>query len=248
MKTTLVAVALALVPAGVRAHALDEYVQAARLSLSRSHVGLEMSLTPGVEVAASIAALIDRDRDGVVTPDEAAAYATRVLRESVVELNGHTVLMTLARVEVPPLGEMRDGVGTIRVSASGIHGTRLGGEARLTFRNDHAPEKSVYLVNALVPDDHTIAVAAQQRDWSQRSARIAYNVTPALDVQIGWLLLAVGGTVGLVLVRKSLEQRRERPEAGFDPRALRGLRDVPRHYNKRSATTQQEMDAEPRRR
>jgi hypothetical protein len=239
------AAALALVPAGVQAHALDEYVQAARLSLSRSHVGLEMNLTPGVEVAASIVALIDRDRDGTISPNEAANYAIHVLRQSVVELNGHTVLMTLARVEVPPLDEMRDGVGTIRVSASGVHGARLSGEARLTFRNDHAPERSVYLVNALVPDDHTISVAAQRRDWSQRSAQIVYTVQPGLDVQIGWLLLAIGGTTGLVLARRSLEEWRERPEAGFDPRALRGLRDVPRHYSKRSRTTQQEMDAAP---
>jgi hypothetical protein len=185
----------------VAAHALDEYVQAARLSLTWSHVNLVMDLTPGVEVAPSIVAMIDLDRDSVITPDEAAAYATRVLHDTAVELNGGRVAMSLTRIDVPSIADMREGMGTIHLSAVGVHSVRLNGDARLAFRNDHAPEASVYLVNALVPDGPAIAVVRQERDWSQRSARILYEVRPGLDVQLGWIAFAIATSFGLVLAR-----------------------------------------------
>jgi hypothetical protein len=196
------AVAITLAPTGAVAHTLDEYVQAARLSLTRTHIGLEMDLTPGVEVASSIVAMIDLDRDGLITPSEAAAYATRVLQDAAVDLNGGRVAMTLTRIDVPPIADMREGMGTIHLSALGVHGSRLNGDAQLTFRNDHAPEASVYLVNALVPGDRTIGVVRQDRDWSQRSARILYEVRPGLDVQLSWITIAIVTSLGLVLARR----------------------------------------------
>jgi hypothetical protein len=202
MKIVSVVFAFALLPGSAAAHALDEYVQAARLSLAPSHVGLDMDLTPGVQVAASIVATIDRDQDGVITPAEAAAYATRVLEDTVVELDGMQLTMTLTRIDVPTIPEMRDGMGTIRLRAIAVHGARLGGTPVLTFRNDHAPEGSVYLVNALVPDDVAISVLAQEREWSQRSARITYRVKPGLDVQLSWIAIALATGFGLVIARR----------------------------------------------
>ena len=202
------AAAIALVPAGAAAHALDEYVQAARLSLTRSGVSLDMDLTPGVQVAAPIVALIDRDQDGVITPVEAASYAARVLEDTVVELDGERVVMTLTRIDVPPSVEMREGMGTIHMSARGIHRVRLNGDARLTFRNNHAPEGSVYLVNALVPDDPTLSVVRQERDRFQRSVQIVYDVQPELSTQVGWIAFAIATSFGIVLARRPSARRR----------------------------------------
>ena len=143
MRALFTLAAILLVPADAAAHAVDEYVQAARLSLTRSVVSLEMDLTPGVQVAASIVAMIDRDRDGLITPSEAAAYATGVLQDTVVDLDGVRVAMALTRIDVPPTAEMREGLGTIHMRAVGLHRMRLNGHARLTFRNDHAPNGSV---------------------------------------------------------------------------------------------------------
>ena len=203
MRTLLtLAAAIVLAPAGVTAHALDEYVQAARLSLTRSVVGLEMDLTPGVQMASSIIAMIDQDRDGVITPVEAAAYANGVLEDTVVDLDGVRLAMTLTRIDVPPIPEMRDGMGTIQLRAVAAHSAGLGGKPLLTFRNDHAAEGSVYLVNALVPDDRSISVVAQEREWSQRSARITYRVRPGLDVQLSWITVALVTGFGLVMARR----------------------------------------------
>lgn len=195
-------VLLVLVPTGASAHTLDEYFQASRLSLTRTDVGVDVDLTPGVQIAASIIALIDRDQNGVITPVEAADYGTRVLADIVVELHGKPVALTLTRVEVPPVGEMRDGMGTIRLRAAGAHRARLGRISVLRFRNDHAPGTSVYAVNAMLPADRALSVSRQERDVQQRSVKVVYDVRPALSLQLGWVIVAVLVVVGGMMSRR----------------------------------------------
>ena len=61
--------------------------------------------------------------------------------------------MTLTRVEAPSIDDMRDGVGTIQLRAVGNIDAVAAGRRHLYFRNNHQPAASVYLVNALVPED-----------------------------------------------------------------------------------------------
>ena len=61
-------------PAESAAHRLDEYLQAARVSLARDRIALEVDLTPGANIAPAIVALLDRDGDGTISPIEAEAY------------------------------------------------------------------------------------------------------------------------------------------------------------------------------
>ena len=198
--------ALALVfvflPAAASAHALDEYVQAARLSLSQQEVRLDMDLTPGAAVAADIIARIDVDRNGVISPQEAAAYGARVLADIALELDGRRVAMALARVDVPSAGEMGEGLGTIRLTAIGAHHVRLSSRAALAFRNDHAPEISVYAVNAMVPADRSLTVLGQDRDVFQRSVLVSYDVRPGVARQAGWTIFGVGSCLMIALMRR----------------------------------------------
>jgi hypothetical protein len=177
------------------AHRLDEYLQATRVSLERTQVTLEMDLTPGATVAASVIALVDRDGDGRISPLEARSYADVVLADVVVELDGRDIPMTLARVEAPSIDEMRRGMGTIQVRAAGHveQGPFWRRQRRLHFRNNHHEAGSVYLVNALMPSDRAIVVVAQTRDAIQRGARIDYNVGPQ------WAQYAYWPIVGLVV-------------------------------------------------
>ena len=128
--TRIVAVTTALVLAastGARAHRLDEYLQAARVAVASSDIEVHLDLTPGVSVAAEIFALLDADGDGRVSPVEAEAYGRVVLAEVSARLDGEPLGLTLTRVEVPTEGEMRDGVGTIRIEAAAAsHAQRLG--------------------------------------------------------------------------------------------------------------------------
>src|SRR4029453_700577 len=88
-------------PAQIAAHRLDEYLQAARVSLTRQQIALEIDMTPGVNVAQVIVVLLDRNGDGTISESEAGAYGNAVLKEVVLELDGQAVPLTLARVEIP---------------------------------------------------------------------------------------------------------------------------------------------------
>src|SRR5688572_3513135 len=103
MRTVSVAaiVFVLAMPATSAAHRLDEYLQAARLSLARDRIALEVDLTPGVNIAAAIVTLLDRDGDRRISPVEARAYGQAVLADLVLELDGRTVPVTLTRVEIP---------------------------------------------------------------------------------------------------------------------------------------------------
>jgi hypothetical protein len=177
------------------AHRLDEYLQAARISLAPTRVELEIDLTPGASVADGIISLIDRDGDKRISPEEAAQYGRDVLADVVLELDGRAIALTLNHVEAPPLEEMRHGLGAIQLRASGDVESRMSFRRELHFQNNHHAASSVYLVNALIPSDPGISVVSQTRDATQRDARIEYSMRPQWPKYVYWPLLGlvVGG-------------------------------------------------------
>jgi hypothetical protein len=52
--TFAIALVLLVLSTDVRGHRLDEYLQAARLSLASERVALEIDLTPGIAIAPGI--------------------------------------------------------------------------------------------------------------------------------------------------------------------------------------------------
>ena len=178
MRTATVATIVWLLISGrSSAHRLDEYLQAARVSLARDQIVLNVELTPGANIASAVIAVFDRDRDGVISPDEAHAYGRAVLADLVMKFDDRAVGAALTRVEVPSISEMGTGLGTIRLRAVG-HIEVTPGRHAVYFRNNHQPGMSVYMINALIPEDEGIAVLSQTRDSRQREARIAYEVAP----------------------------------------------------------------------
>ena len=178
--------------ASASAHRLDEYLQAARLSLARERVGVELDLTPGVACAPAIISIIDRDADSSISPQEAREYGLSVLSQAAVTLDGRAVGLTLDRMEIPPTGDLRAGIGTIELRASGRVERLAAGRHELRFRNDHHPDSASYLINALVPDTSAIRVVTQRRDATQREGRIEYDVAPASSLRWLWLIAVVG--------------------------------------------------------
>jgi hypothetical protein len=182
---------LLVLSASPSAHRLDEYLQAARVSLTHTRVELEIDLTPGASVAEGIISLIDRDGDKKISPEEAAQYGRDVLADVVLELDGRPIALTLNRVEAPPLEEMRHGLGAIQLRAGGDVESRMSFRRELHFQNNHRAAGSVYLVNALMPTDPGISVVAQTRDATQRDARIEYSVRPQWPKYVYWPLLGL---------------------------------------------------------
>jgi hypothetical protein len=213
---TLVAGTIALLvgfPPSSHAHELDEYLQAARVSLARDHVVCEIDLTPGAGIAAEIVALVDRDADRLVSPAEAEAYGRAVLSDVRLEVDGRAITMTLTRVDVPSVEEMTDGVGTIRLEAITSVDPLAAGRRHVYFRNDHHPDAAVYLVNALVPEQREIMVVGQTRDPRQHAIRLEYDVTSAAFGQLAWLVLGSAALSALVAWR--IRSTRHGTDVGF---------------------------------
>lgn len=174
MRSVLAFVSLTL-PSAVLAHRLDEYLQATRLSLATDRIVLKLDLTPGADVASMIFASIDTDRDGRIAAAEGDAYANRVLEEVVVEVDGNRRRMDLVSDEFPSLQEMSAGIGVIRIEARAPF-TGSPGSHVLRYRNDHRPDSSAYLVNALVPASPAIEITGQRRDTFQREIHLEFEI------------------------------------------------------------------------
>ena len=180
--------------APARAHRLDEYLQATRLSIDVERVSLEIDLTPGVAVAPEVFAWIDTNRDSQISNAEGEAYARQLLHSVVLSVDDRPVPITLVEIDVPQFSEMRLGVGSIRVRATASVTTTNSGHHQLSFLNTHRLESSVYLVNALVPADPRIQLGGQQRDHAQHGLMLDYSVVADASWARTWSAL-----IGLVM-------------------------------------------------
>jgi hypothetical protein len=198
---------LALIVAGgaeLSAHRTDEYLQAARLAIDQARVQIELDLTPGIALAATILADIDRNRDGSLSAEEQRAYGSLVLSALTLELDGTPVRAQLAGTSFPDPEAMRRGEGTIRLQSAATLPRVSSGVHQLWFRNGHRPDRSVYLANALAPQSNLIAITAQRRDVEQTELTIDYIVRAApARPAAGWLVggIAVATALSALLMR-----------------------------------------------
>ena len=197
MKALGAAVLVLLAMCGeVSGHQLDEYLQATRVSIARDRVTLDIDLTPGVTIAPAIVETLDANADNIIVPSEAGAYGRAVLSDIVVTFDGRPVVMALTQIEVPTIDEMRHGMGTIRLRAVGGVEARAG-RHRLDVVNGHRRDTSVYLVNALVPDDGGVDIVSQSRDAHQREFHLEAAVRPRWATLL-WFAMGGGGVGGVM--------------------------------------------------
>jgi len=209
-KTLRAALSLAIVFAlgvGASAHRLDEFLQAARIDLRDDGIAIDLALTPGADVADSIVAMIDGDRNGVMSAHERDAYAKAVVGGLLVTLDGARLALRLNDASFPTMDELRTGDGTIRVRLDASHSLLSNGRHQLFFSNGHHAGRSVYLANALVPASTRVSVSGQRRTFDQRELTIDYSVGLA---QAGFTTsgLLVSIVAGVLIVRSCASRRR----------------------------------------
>src|SRR5262245_50215534 len=197
----LVALGLLSSASPAQAHRLDEYLQATRIGLSSDRIELTVELTPGASIGSRILGLIDVDGDGRISDLEARGYAARVVQDLQLELNGRSCSLRVVRVNVPAAPDLVNGMGTIHVDLEAAD-LLLSGRSSLTFRNEHQPASSVYLVNALKPDTSRIEVISQERDRAQQGVRVTFDVSRNLMPAWSWAFVALL-TLGAVRYRPS---------------------------------------------
>jgi hypothetical protein len=188
--------------AEVSAHRRDEYLQAARLGIEPGGVHLELDLTPGIALAETIIAAIDRNGDGSLSQDEQRVYAGFVMSALALAVDGTPIRAQLGAVSFPDTDSMRRGEGTIRIESAAILPRLSVGPHSLLFRNGHQPDRSVYLANALVPESDRIAVTAQRRDGGQTELTVDYVLRAAPPSSTAaWLLGSIAAAMVLSVMR-----------------------------------------------
>ena len=172
------ALGAAFVTGAVSAHRTEHYLQAARIALEPDSASIDLDLTPGIDVAESFIAALDRDRDGSLSIEEQREYARRVLGALQIELDSRRLQPRVLACSFPDLPALRRGEGTLRLRVQATLARQVApGSHRLLFRNAHLAGHSAYLANALVPESTRVSVTAQRRAGDQSELAIEYTVS-----------------------------------------------------------------------
>lgn len=189
--------ALLAFPSTVFAHRLDEYLQATLVNIETNSIRLQINLTPGVEVAGPVLALIDLNHDGNISADEAQAYASTVKSSLTLRLDGQALELKVTAADFPPLEELRTGRGIIQLEFSVAPGALAPGSHELAFENRHLTLLSVYLINAALPKTPAVQIIRQIRNGNQSEGRIEFTIhastatVPGTKRIVPWLILAL---------------------------------------------------------
>ncbi len=162
----------------VFAHQLDEYLEATLVAIEPDDVHLQINLSPGVAVADKVLALIDTDKNGVISGNEASAYAALVQRDLIVRIDQVNVELKLNAVNFPEVNELKTGWGIIQMDFSVVHGALASGTHKFTLENRHLPTMSVYLFNAEQPRSDLIQITKQTRNQTQSIGAIEFSYIP----------------------------------------------------------------------
>jgi len=189
-------IVIAAVPA--LAHRRDEYLQAARISVDPHRIALELDVTPGIAIAPTVVAEIDRDRDGRITDPEARAYAGRIQAGLRLEIDGRPLPFELVDVRWPAPMDLTRGEGTIQIALAATLPSLDPGRHRLRYENHHHPADAAYLANAMSPSSPRVVVRTQHRDAVQRTLTIEYTLDRE-TAGVPWLLV-VGLAAEIVMI------------------------------------------------
>jgi len=175
MKRKLIAAAAIFLLWGAcaTAHRLDEYLQAALISVEKDRVDVSLRLVPGVAVSAAVLASIDSNGDGILAEIEKRAYAERVLGDLSLTVDGKALKPKLVAMNFSSAEQMKEGLGEIHVDFTADLPSG-GRERKLVLENHHQSQMAAYLVNCLVPSDPEIQIVVQKRNERQSFYELDY--------------------------------------------------------------------------
>jgi ABC-type nickel/cobalt efflux system permease component RcnA len=172
-------------PPAVQAHPLDEFYQATFVTVAPNRVSMIVELYTGVLVAPQVLAMVDANHDELISEAEQQAYVDQFLRDIIFEVDNLPRPLTATTFEFPSVLDLKAGVGVIRFTLSADLPPDHRGDHQFFYQNNHQPEISVYLVNALSDDPQWVQIKHQERDILQASLRLDYTVSPDAPVSYG---------------------------------------------------------------
>jgi hypothetical protein len=162
-------------PSAILAHQLDEYLQATVVTIEPDRVRLQINLTPGVAVSEQVLGLIDRNRDGVISTNEVAAYCELLKHDLTVKLDQRDLNLKCTASYFPGPAELRTGWGFIQIEFLATAVQLAVGAHSLTIENRHLPKLSAYLLNAAQRDSASIQITKQTRNENQSTGEIQFT-------------------------------------------------------------------------
>lgn len=118
-----------------------------------------------------------RNHDGEISTAEADGYADPVRSEVSLRLDDRPLASRVTSIRFPSLTELRNGLGAIRLELSSAFSLIGTGDHELKLHNRHQRDRSVYLVNAVIPRSREIQVTQQIRNTTQSESRIQFAYT-----------------------------------------------------------------------
>jgi hypothetical protein len=203
MRLVTASAVLIIAVAPLWAHRLDEYLQGTLISIEKNRVQAQITLTPGVAVIPVLIVEIDADRDGTISETEQRAYAGRVLDDLTLSIDGRRLTPRLRSARFPPVGDMKEGRGEIRIEFDSD--LPAGGPGRkLVLQNRHQSRIAAYQVNCLAPRDPDIRIIAQHRNYTQSFYELDYaqaGVVPSSSFRLPSSPgAAAAGVIALLLI------------------------------------------------
>ena len=157
----------------LHAHRVEGLLQSSLVEVLRSHVGVEVTLVPGIDIAPKIIALLDANGDGVFSELESAAWSLRFMEGQSVTVDGQSVPLNLKSVRISPLAEMTNGHGEIVVYFTADVGPLARGPRTIICANRYEPIPCVYQSNGLVPKAPGVRISSHRRDERQKELSLA---------------------------------------------------------------------------
>ena len=205
--------------ASLSAHRRDELLHAARIGIEPDRVRVEISLTPGIEVADAFLREIDDDGDLRLSAAERRAYAARVIGQVALRVDDSAALrLWLVGARFPGAVDLRSGEAAITLEMEAALPSLSSGAHRLFFHNDSAATGGVFMANALVPESDRVGVTGQERDFLQRQLTVAFELRESQPSGFRWAWLGFICVVPAGLARALRPRRTWRPFCHPDKR------------------------------
>ncbi|MBI1881456.1 MAG: sulfite exporter TauE/SafE family protein [Chloroflexi bacterium] len=177
--------ALLVFPPAAAAHPLDELYQVTYAVIASNRVTLQLELYPGILIAPRMLALIDTNQDDTISEAESQAFVKLFLKDVTFEIDGRPAPLTPANLEFSKPLELRAGVGVIRFDLYSNLPSNHRGSHQLFYQNNHQPDTSVYLVNAIADTAYWVNITSQEKDVFQSSLHLDYVIQSDAPIDFG---------------------------------------------------------------
>jgi ABC-type nickel/cobalt efflux system permease component RcnA len=178
-------ISLLAFPPAAAAHPLDELFQVTYVVMAPNRITLQLELYTGVLVAPQVLALIDTNGDDLISESESRAYVNLFLKDIIFEIDGQPIPLTLANFEFATPLDLRAGVGIIRFDLYTDLAADHRGNHQFYYENNHQPDISIYLVNAVGDTAHWVDITKEERNVFQSSLRLDYTIKPDAPLDFG---------------------------------------------------------------